>query len=231
MLFSIVQIFVLSALSHASQDAPACTDKQDLAFLIDTTTTITEQGVVMAQSLAISIISNFTINKDYTRAAYVSFGHESMIRFSFKTFSSNEEVDLMIALDDSLNGTARYESETKILNETMHVLNLLFSEELGSRPDVNRVLIFISNGKFTDELQSEIVQEYLKEQNIKLLVAGVGREIDVGLLELLVDDKVNDIFTAEERNSGYMIDRIHELTKEFCNRNSTQINENSSSIS
>ncbi|KXJ23742.1 von Willebrand factor A domain-containing protein 2 isoform X2 [Exaiptasia diaphana] len=224
MLFSIVQIFVLSALSHASQDAPACTDKQDLAFLIDTTTTITEQGVVMAQSLAISIISNFTINKDYTRAAYVSFGHESMIRFSFKTFSSNEEVDLMIALDDSLNGTAS-------LNETMHVLNLLFSEELGSRPDVNRVLIFISNGKFTDELQSEIVQEYLKEQNIKLLVAGVGREIDVGLLELLVDDKVNDIFTAEERNSGYMIDRIHELTKEFCNRNSTQINENSSSIS
>ncbi|KAK3754861.1 hypothetical protein QZH41_011335 [Actinostola sp. cb2023] len=98
----------------------------------------------------------------------------------------------------------------------MKVMDLLFSSDFGSRDDVSRFLIFLSNGKFTDKIGSSESKEFRKHLNVKMLVAGVGLEIERAPLEQIVDDKMRDIFTEEEQNAMGMRRRIHELTDEFC---------------
>jgi len=48
------------------------------------------------------------------------------------------------------------------LNETLAVMQLLFSEDFGSRPNVSRILVFITNGQFGDYID-EVMAKQVRE--------------------------------------------------------------------
>ncbi|KAK3754862.1 hypothetical protein QZH41_011336 [Actinostola sp. cb2023] len=170
-----------------------------------------EIGVIMARDFARLIIRSFKISDDFTRIAFISFGYATKIMIHFSSFFTKAEVLLEIKEDYSFNDTA------SVNETTMNVMDLLFSSDFGSRDDVSRYLIFLSNGKFTDKIGSRESKEFRKRLNVKMLVAGVGMEIEKVPLEELVEDTEKDIFIGEESFcANEMIQRIHELTDEFC---------------
>jgi hypothetical protein len=67
-----------------------------------------EQGLVMAESLTLDILKNFTICENNTRIALMTFGKESSILFHFDTYYSKEEIYLAVSSHDGFNVSARY---------------------------------------------------------------------------------------------------------------------------
>ncbi|XP_031559616.1 cartilage matrix protein-like [Actinia tenebrosa] len=208
-----VILMMLTSCVLSSTILEQCKEQHDIAFVLDSSRSMVEQGLVMAQSLALNVVNGFSVGEDKTRVGLITFSEESHIQFHFDTYYTKEEIYLAVTSHDGINFTSAS------IDKAYKAIELLFSSSFGSRPDVSRFVVFISNGLFTTTNMTSGLSgmlDRLKEMKVKILVAGVGIEVNKPRLEKVVDDKIKDVVTAEEFNAPMLIQRIRELTDEFC---------------
>lgn len=83
--------------------------QHDIAFVLDSSYSMVEQGLVMAESLALDVMNSFTVGEHDTRIGLMQFSKESHVMLHFDTYYTKEEIYLAVTAHDGFNATsARY---------------------------------------------------------------------------------------------------------------------------
>lgn len=83
-----------------------CKMQHDIAFVLDSSHSMVEQGLVMAESLAVDVLNSFAIGEYETRVGLMQFSKESHIMFHFDTYYTKEEIYLAVTKHDGFNASS-----------------------------------------------------------------------------------------------------------------------------
>ena len=105
-----------------------CNKKVDLAILLDSSASLSDEDFETAKRFAKELTKRFTLDKNRTRLSVVSFSHYKKIPFKFQDFYSQEKV--FKAVDEFY-----HEASTSLLGGALAVVqNGVFNVKYGSRP-------------------------------------------------------------------------------------------------
>ena len=197
-------IFTLRVVSI---EPPFCTTKMDLQLVIDNTGSLGEEGFQREVALAIDIIENFK-NGD-NRVGFVFFN--DVVKFYFP-FSS--DIDSVI---EDLNTIPFVGGTTNLVAPLDFLLSDVFTDGT-RRAGAQRVVLYFTDGRQsvepapgesideTEGILGELSSQLQSEQDVRLLVVGLGTDIDETQLRAIATDPdeyhffVFDTFENAENN-------------------------------
>ncbi|WAR09891.1 CO6A6-like protein [Mya arenaria] len=150
---------------------PACdfTDA-DLIFLLDASTSISNEKFANILDLAKLIVNKADIDSGGVRIGLASFDNEVHVHFALNKYSTKFEIV------DAIDNAKYVSSATKYRRNAMGILRKrMFVQSNGDRPGKKSFLVIV-----TDGLQEENMNRYLNEairmkrNNVKIMTVGVG---------------------------------------------------------
>ena len=159
-----------------------------------------------------ALAGSFGVSSDGSRAGVVTFSYNA--EHSIKL---NDHTD-MTSFNDAVDGIPLMGSTTRIDKALRLAQDQLFTVENGGRPSKPKVLILLTDGSQTKDVDAEdpsIIANELRSNGIKVLVIGIGGGVDPEELQRLADNPSN-VFSAasfEELISSEFVDSV---TKRSC---------------
>ena len=154
------------------------------------------------------LAESLMISKLGTRAGVVTFSNEAQLSIRFDDFVNIK--DFKKAVDD----IPHFGSTTRIDKALLVAKNQLMPEARQNDP---KILILLTDGvqtKDQDAIDPSTIAQKLREMNIKLIVIGIGRNVDRSELTRIAGDSSN-VFLAENFDvlkSDSFISKISQLT-------------------
>lgn len=185
-----------------------CLGKTDLAFMVDSSTSVGESNFQEAKDFVWSVVRNFPISNNDTRVAVIRYSSQADVIFDFQ-FSAKNNVPF---LKETLDNMEYVGGETK----TELALDLartgLFTEKRGSRTKVPKILVVMSNGKSDDALAVARTSMALKRQEVTVVVVAIGDEVDLEELLLMASTPEDVIsvstFSTLKKRVGKIRDKV-----------------------
>lgn len=169
----------------------------DIVFLLDQSQSIEESNIEgevpnweMLIAFTQAVVDDFVIGENDTRVAAVLFGNIAQIQFTLDEYYTADEIK------DALEDLVYKPENTNTTGGIWVTRNDVLTEGAGARNDVSDVIVMVTDGKpnrDVDLLPDEITK--LREQNIRLIVIGIG-EANESFLETLVESE-DDSFYLE----------------------------------
>lgn len=205
-----------------------CLGKTDLAFMVDSSTSVGESNFQEAKDFVWSVVRNFPISNNDTRVAVIRYSSQADVIFDFQ-FSAKNNVPF---LKETLDNMEYVGGETK----TELALDLartgLFTEERGSRTKVPKILVVMSNGKSDDALAVARTSMALKRQEVTVVVVAIGDEVDLEELLLMASTPEDVIsvstFSTLKKRVGKIRDKVCDEMVESQNRRELEEEEENS---
>lgn len=186
-----------------------CLGKTDLAFMVDSSTSVGESNFQEAKDFVWSVVRNFPISNNDTRVAVIRYSSQADVIFDFQ-FSAKNNVPF---LKETLDNMEYVGGETK----TELALDLartgLFTEKRGSRTKVPKILVVMSNGKSDDALAVARTSMALKRQEVTVVVVAIGDEVDLEEL-LLMASTPEDVISV--RTFSTLKKRVGKIRDKVC---------------
>ena len=193
-----------------------CLGKTDLAFMVDSSTSVGESNFQEAKDFVWSVMRNFPISNNDTRVAVIRYSTQANVIFDFQ-FSADNNVPL---LKETLDNVEYVSGETKTELALQLALTDLFSARGGSRPKVPKILVVMSNGKSDNALAVARASMALKTQQVTMVVVGIGEEVDVEELLLMASTSEDVIsvstFNTLKKRVGKIRDRVCDGECIYC---------------
>ncbi len=159
-----------------------------------------------------ALADTFSISKDGCRAAVITFNSKAAINVRF---SDHETVaDFQKAVDGlpEPTGKTRIDKALKLAKD-----ELLLSKN-GARENVPKLLVLLTDGKQTDDADAidpgNIATE-LKQSGVRLIVIGIGNEVDDKELLHMAGEKSN-IYKATDFNELKSFAFVESVSKTAC---------------
>lgn len=178
-----------------------CKAKIDIAFLVDSSTSIEKYGkgnYKKCLNFIKNAVNGSFISEQFTHVGLVLFSGKVQTVFDFKKYYDANEMTKAIENAPYLKGS------TQTGKALTYVKNELFDKS--GRKDVPSVLIVLTDGKANDKVTAPA--ERLKADNITVFAIGVGRKYDIKQLidiaskpntkyALTVDfNRLNELYTS-----------------------------------
>ncbi|XP_076807221.1 collagen alpha-6(VI) chain-like isoform X3 [Clavelina lepadiformis] len=148
------------------QECP--TAKHDLTFVIDSSSTIGYDDFVKVKNWMKKIVNAFDIGPDQTRVAVVQYSTTIQEEFNFNDLLTKQEVlDAIDFMEYRMGNTRTGEA-------LMHMLNVIYNEENGDRPDVPDMAIVMTDGKAQDSNYVKAASQRVQRAGITVYAVGVA---------------------------------------------------------
>ncbi|XP_070175722.1 uncharacterized protein [Littorina saxatilis] len=153
----------------------------DIGFVLDTSSSISHQDFEDAKKFIINTTSFFDIDSGLVRVALITYADVARIRVNWDQSRSQVSLDNMIsALNYESGGT-----------ETAKALNLASQLFANARRNAVKVLVFITDGKSHDAIDTASAATQLQRSvdgGLLLLSVGVGDQVDPNELHSIASD-------------------------------------------
>lgn len=168
----------------------------DIAFILDSSGSITHDEYIEVKSFAKRVMKTFDIGPRKTHPAIMIYNDEARIAHRFGEILSHEDFDMKLDALPHLRGKTRIDlALSKAARE-------LFSWAGGMRvqSDVQKVAIVITDGRQTpapDGIGLDQASAGLIVQGVKVLSIGIGDNVDQDELSKMVDKPDRHIFMSK----------------------------------
>lgn len=169
-----------------------CDIKADLAFVIDSSSSIWKPNFDVQVGFLYDILRLFDISPSKIRVAAVSYSNITIPEFQFNTFSNKQQVLSAIKGIKYTGGSAtRTYRALELMND------VIFTSKNGARNDVIKIAIVMTDGEtnpggYDDKLPLEVAIEWTqneakvaKANGVYIFAVGVGS---------LINDEVSGLF-------------------------------------
>nr|CAB3232764.1 collagen alpha-6(VI) chain-like [Phallusia mammillata] len=167
------------------------TAKNDLAFVIDASSTIGYEDFAKVKAWMKNIVNAFDIGPDQTRVAVIQYSTYVQEEFNFGQLLSKEEVLAAIDRMDYVMG------DTHTGDALMYLLNAVYTEGTGDRPDIPNIAIVMTDGKAQERHLVETAAQRVHDAGITVYTVGVA---DYSLEEIQV--------IASDPDENYVIEAL-----------------------
>lgn len=143
-----------------------CRTQADIAFLLDGSGSVAAEDFLRMKTFVRNLVSSF-LGKD-TQFAIAQFSTSSSIHYYFNTFDATN-------WENQINGIRQSYGWTYTAAAIKHVVNNVFSSFRGSRSNVKKVLIVITDGESNDRNELQTAADLAGNKKIVRFAIGVGR--------------------------------------------------------
>uniref|UniRef100_A0A3Q4MQ39 VWFA domain-containing protein n=1 Tax=Neolamprologus brichardi TaxID=32507 RepID=A0A3Q4MQ39_NEOBR len=144
---------------------PEC-PQADIAFLLDGSGSVRYTDFQTMKNFVKDLIQSF-LSSD-TRFSVSQFSWSPKVHFYFKSFFSSQSVETEIS------GISQMGGATFTAKAITHVVDNVFKSQSGSRPNVKKVLIVITDGESTDPQNLKDAAKLAESESIVRFAIGVG---------------------------------------------------------
>ncbi|XP_054913744.1 integrin alpha-M-like [Poeciliopsis prolifica] len=142
-----------------------CRTQADIAFLLDGSGSVVYDDFIKMKEFVKNLIRTFQ-GRD-TQFAITQFATDSKIEYDFNTFNTSN-------WETQINRIRQLAGKTYTAKGIQNVVNDVFSPQKGSRPNVKRILIVITDGESTDPEELPTATQLADKKKIARFVIGVG---------------------------------------------------------
>ncbi|XP_067826596.1 von Willebrand factor A domain-containing protein 1 isoform X2 [Heptranchias perlo] len=165
-LLRVAWIFQSSVLStgaeHSIQDAEG-----DLLFLMDGSGSILPYEFTRLKEFVVDLLTPFTIGASDVQVGFLHISDDPVVEFPFNKYMSDTAVQwALLNMKQKLGDT----NTGKALS---HAKDTMFTQKAGARPDVPKVLVWLTDGVSSDDISQPI--QLLKELGVTIFVVSTGR--------------------------------------------------------
>lgn len=144
---------------------PECRTQADIAFLLDGSGSVSAEDFDRMKTFVKNLVRGF-LGKD-TKFSISQFSTNPTVHYNFNTFNDNR-------WESQINGIQQLTGWTYTAKAMEHVVNNVFSSSKGSRPNVKKVLIVITDGQSNDRRYLGGSANLAERKKIVRFAIGVG---------------------------------------------------------
>ncbi|XP_047675468.1 collagen alpha-1(XIV) chain-like isoform X2 [Tachysurus fulvidraco] len=180
----------------------------DIVILVDGSWSIGRFNFRLVRSFLENLVTAFSISLDQTRIGLAQYSGDPRIEWHLNTHSTKEEVinavkNLPYKGGNTLTGLA-----------LMHILENSFKPESGSRTDVPKIGILITDGKSQDDVIGPA--QSLRDAGIELFAIGVKNADENELRMIASPPEETHVYNVADFN--FMSSIVEGLTRTVCQR-------------
>lgn len=179
-----------------------------MAFIVDSSESVGEGGFQEAKNFMWAVISNFEISNNDTLVGIIRYSTQATVMFDFQ-FSADNNI---LLLKETIDNIPYAEGGTRTERALQLALTDLFSDKGGSRPEVPKILVVMTDGKSDNALGVARASMALKRRHMTLVAVGIGEEVDMEEL-LLMASTAEDVirintFSELKKHVGRVRDKV-----------------------
>ncbi|XP_030610791.1 integrin alpha-M-like [Archocentrus centrarchus] len=148
-----------------------CQTQTDIAFLLDGSGSVSPEDFLTMKKFVKDLIQSF-LSSD-TQFSVTQFATSPWTDFSFTKFFSSGSVE------STIDQISQYRGITNTAKAIRHVEKNVFIPQSGSRPNVKKVLIVITDGQSTDQKDLEHAVQQVELRKIVRFAIGVGNAFNI----------------------------------------------------
>ncbi|XP_057704210.1 integrin alpha-M-like isoform X1 [Corythoichthys intestinalis] len=146
-----------------------CRSTADIAFLLDGSGSVDNEQFKIMKNFVIGLIDSF-MGKD-SKFAIIQFSNEPRVHSDFSTFN-------FATWRNDIQGIKQLKRTTNTASAILSVANRVFLKTRGSRLNVKKILIVITDGKSSDSTKLPYAIKAAETKNIVRFAIGVGSAFD-----------------------------------------------------
>ncbi|XP_076615332.1 integrin alpha-M-like isoform X2 [Chaetodon auriga] len=183
--------------SSVPSSLEGCRIQADIAFVLDGSGSVSAEDFRTMKNFVKNLIGSF-LETD-TKFSVAQFSQSSIIHYYFDTFDVNN-------WRNQIDGIRQLSQSTYTAAAIIHVVNDVFSVYRGSRPNVKKVLIVITDGQSHDRDRLPVAAALAESKNIVRFAIGVGDAFTKGGAKQELDTIAsfppgNHVFQVENFNA------------------------------
>lgn len=145
------------------------TTKGDLVFVVDASSSIGKKNWKRQLNFLGKVTDGLPVEQDHIRVALVTFNSEPCVEFDLEKFEEKEDIERAISKAKFLKGYTATGDALDVTRES--VLRQ-------ARPDVNKVVVLITDGKANRGVDPIEAATRLKDSGARLVTVGIGKNVD-----------------------------------------------------
>lgn len=207
LLAMICQVYAQNGMTTEVKRAVFCQEKLDLAFIIDSSSSIPTKDFELQINFVKDIVRFLDFGSDQSRVAAVSFSNKLFPEFQFDDYTTKDEVLEAIAGIQHSRGDA-----TRTYLALEHTNTVLFKPGNGERPDAKDVVIVLTDGETNSgsydhhwaasaKRQTQFEAGRIKARPAVIFAIGVGSAVDVAELNGMSSDP-DELYTIQFATFG-----------------------------
>uniref|UniRef100_A0A8C1UZU6 von Willebrand factor A domain-containing protein 1 n=1 Tax=Cyprinus carpio TaxID=7962 RepID=A0A8C1UZU6_CYPCA len=140
----------------------------DVLFLLDSSGSVASYEFFRMVDFLKELLLPFSLGPDQVRVGLLQVGTEPHLEFSFDTYSSQD------GLQAALGRTKQLKGNTNTVDALLMARNQVLKQGVpgGARPDLPRVLVWLTDGVDPGEVQEPMAR--LREEGVAILVVSTG---------------------------------------------------------
>ncbi|CAI5659028.1 integrin alpha-M-like isoform X2 [Oreochromis niloticus] len=180
----------------------ACPPLQaDIAFLLDGSGSIYSGDFQIMKTFVKALIQSFLSNE--AQFSVTQFSWSPIVHFYLKKFTSSGSVGT------DVDGIRQLEGATYTANAIRYVVENVFIPQRGSRPNVRKVLIVITDGQSTDPQNLQGAAQLAESNNIIRFAIGVGNAFNYEAAKR----ELSTIASSPSDNHVFQVENFNALEK------------------
>ncbi|XP_034426297.1 integrin alpha-M-like [Hippoglossus hippoglossus] len=156
--------------SAVPRSSPECRAEADIAFLLDGSGSVFSDDFKTMKNFVKTLVRPF-VGKD-TQFAVVQFSYDVTVELNFRDFFSSGQ------WESKIDGIRQKYSTTNTASAIAYVVQNVFTSAGGSRPNVKKILIVITDGASTDSQNLPYAISLAENAKIVRFAIGVGGAFD-----------------------------------------------------
>ncbi|XP_067280947.1 collagen alpha-1(XIV) chain-like [Pseudorasbora parva] len=197
-------------IAHAQEDVFTCKTPAlaDIVILVDGSSSVGRVNFKTLKNFLESLVQAFVVGSEHTRVGLVQYSGDPRIEWHLNTHSTNESVidavrNLPYKGGNTLTGLA-----------LTYILENSFKPESGSRPDIPKIVILITDGKSQDDVLSPA--QRLRDAGIELFAIGI-KSADENELRAIASPP-EDTHMYNVANFSALSSIVKGVTRSVCER-------------
>lgn len=139
----------------------------DLLFLLDSSGSVSYYEFSRVKEFMWDLVQPFTFGPKDVQASIIHISTTPTMEFPFDQYLSSE------TLQQAIQNTRQLMGDTNTGKALSYAKEKLFSDEAGARPDVPKVLVWVTDGFSTDDISEPM--QLLKDMGVTVFIVSTGR--------------------------------------------------------
>ena len=166
-----------------------CNQRADIGFAVDASSSVRINGFRQSKEFIKFVLKRFRISVDGIHIGLLRFSSRSSIIFGFDQYYTHAEINTAIDNMTYSKGRTRTDRALRLARHR------LFAESGGSRPNIPKLLVLMTDGISKLPKATALEADALKRQGVHVVVVGIGFRLYEKELRAIASSP-KDIITA-----------------------------------
>lgn len=180
----------------------ACLQKADLAFLIDSSSSVGAENFHKMENFLKSAVSKLDVGQDKVHVGLMQYSSYPSTEFPLNMFS--DRGDILKAIE----GMSFMGGDTNTGDALQEMRQNMFSQNSGARSNVPRIAIVVTDGGSSNNAKTTQEADTARRENIGVISVGVGKATNNYELQIIAGSQSNVISVNSFDQLEQSVDQI-----------------------